>query len=229
MGSFVPAARGAYRRRRPAVLARRRRRRPRARALDLHGRDGRDGRDPQPGEPRARSSSSTRSGAAPRPSTGLSIAWAAIEHLHEANRCRALFATHFHELTALAERLPRLANATLRVTEWNGDVVFLHEVVLGRGRPLLRPAGGAPRRPAAERHRPRQDDPRRARAGRPGAAEARPRRRPAALRRRPSRRDPPPEVDRLREALDAIDPDEMTPKQALEALYRLKAERLRRA
>ena len=62
---------------------------------------------------------------------GLSIAWAAIEHLHEANRCRALFATHFHELTALAERLPRISNATLKVTEWNGEVVFLHEVVPG--------------------------------------------------------------------------------------------------
>ena len=62
---------------------------------------------------------------------GLSIAWAAIEHLHEENRCRALFATHFHELTALAERLPRLSNATMRVTEWEGDVVFLHEVVPG--------------------------------------------------------------------------------------------------
>ncbi len=62
---------------------------------------------------------------------GLSIAWAAIEHLHEVNRCRALFATHFHELTALADRLARLVNATVRVTEWNGDVVFLHEVVPG--------------------------------------------------------------------------------------------------
>ena len=62
---------------------------------------------------------------------GLSIAWAAIEHLHEENRCRTLFATHFHELTGLAERLPRLSNATLKVTEWEGDVVFLHEVVPG--------------------------------------------------------------------------------------------------
>ena len=62
---------------------------------------------------------------------GLSIAWAAIEHLHEANRCRALFATHFHELTALAERMARISNATLKVTEWNGEVVFLHEVVPG--------------------------------------------------------------------------------------------------
>jgi DNA mismatch repair protein MutS len=62
---------------------------------------------------------------------GLSIAWAAIEHLHETNRCRALFATHFHELTALAQKLARLANATMRVKEWQGDVVFLHEVVPG--------------------------------------------------------------------------------------------------
>ncbi|MGL5362819.1 MAG: DNA mismatch repair protein MutS, partial [Bosea sp. (in: a-proteobacteria)] len=62
---------------------------------------------------------------------GLSIAWAAIEHLHESNGCRALFATHYHELTALAERLARVSNATMRVTEWNGDVVFLHEVVAG--------------------------------------------------------------------------------------------------
>ena len=56
---------------------------------------------------------------------GLSIAWATIEHLHETNRCRALFATHFHELTALAASLPRLFNATVRVKEWEGEVVFL--------------------------------------------------------------------------------------------------------
>ncbi len=62
---------------------------------------------------------------------GLSIAWAAIEHLHETNRCRGLFATHFHELTALSTKLPRLFNATMRVKEWHGDVVFLHEVVPG--------------------------------------------------------------------------------------------------
>src|SRR5579871_5244310 len=62
---------------------------------------------------------------------GLSIAWAAIEHLHENNRCRALFATHYHELTALATKLNRLFNATVRVKEWQGDVVFLHEVLPG--------------------------------------------------------------------------------------------------
>ena len=51
---------------------------------------------------------------------GLSIAWAAVEHLHDVNRCRALFATHFHELTALSSRLPRLANVTVKVKEWQG-------------------------------------------------------------------------------------------------------------
>jgi DNA mismatch repair protein MutS len=62
---------------------------------------------------------------------GLSIAWAAVEHLHEINRARALFATHYHELTALAGRLAGVANATVKVREWQGDVVFLHEVVAG--------------------------------------------------------------------------------------------------
>ena len=62
---------------------------------------------------------------------GLSIAWASVEHLHEANRCRSLFATHFHELTALSQRLDRLANVTIKVREWQGDVIFLHEVVPG--------------------------------------------------------------------------------------------------
>ena len=62
---------------------------------------------------------------------GLSIAWAVIENLHEVNRCRALFATHYHELTALAGRLGALSNHTMRVKEWQGEVVFLHEVAAG--------------------------------------------------------------------------------------------------
>ncbi len=62
---------------------------------------------------------------------GLSIAWATVEHLHEVNRCRGLFATHYHELTALSSTLPHLANATVKVREWKGEVVFLHEVVPG--------------------------------------------------------------------------------------------------
>ena len=59
---------------------------------------------------------------------GLSIAWATLEHLHDVNRCRALFATHYHELTALADRLDCARNATVAVREWEGDVIFLHEV-----------------------------------------------------------------------------------------------------
>ena len=62
---------------------------------------------------------------------GLSIAWATLEHLHERTRCRALFATHFHELTALAARLPALRCRTMKVKEWKGEVVFLHEVAAG--------------------------------------------------------------------------------------------------
>jgi DNA mismatch repair protein MutS len=59
---------------------------------------------------------------------GLSIAWATLEHLHDVNKCRALFATHYHELTALTARLTALAPHTMRVKEWQGDVIFLHEV-----------------------------------------------------------------------------------------------------
>jgi len=62
---------------------------------------------------------------------GLSIAWAVVEHLHEENLCRALFATHYHELTALSAKLDRLQCHTMRVKEWRGDVVFLHEVAPG--------------------------------------------------------------------------------------------------
>ncbi len=62
---------------------------------------------------------------------GLSIAWACVEHLHEANRCRALFATHYHELTSLTARLAALSCRSMRVKEWQGEVVFLHEVAAG--------------------------------------------------------------------------------------------------
>ena len=62
---------------------------------------------------------------------GLSIAWATLEHLHEVNRCRALFATHYHELTTLAETLPRADCATVAVKEWEGEVIFLHQVRKG--------------------------------------------------------------------------------------------------
>jgi DNA mismatch repair protein MutS len=156
---------------------------------------------------------------------GLSIAWAAIEHLHEQNRCRALFATHFHEMTALAQKLPRLHNATMRVKEWQGEVVFLHEVVAGaadrsygiqvaklaglpvavieRAKLVLAQLEAQDRTSPA--HRLIDDLPLFAAA------------RPAA---------PPPERDAalvaVVEALAALHPDEMTPREALEALYALK-------
>lgn len=62
---------------------------------------------------------------------GLSIAWATLEHLHDVNKSRALFATHYHELTQLAARLAHLANATMKVKEWQDQIIFLHEVIAG--------------------------------------------------------------------------------------------------
>jgi DNA mismatch repair protein MutS len=154
---------------------------------------------------------------------GLSIAWATVEHLHETNRCRALFATHFHELTALAAALPRLSNATVRVKEWEGEVVFLHEVVPGAadrsyGIQVAKLAGlpGAvieraklvlAKLEAVERAAPRgfEDLPLFAAAApRPAAAHD------AAL-------------AAVIAALAALHPDEMSPREALETLYALKA------
>ena len=62
---------------------------------------------------------------------GLSIAWATLEHLHSVNKCRALFATHYHELTLLANKLDGIENTTVTVKEWDGDIIFVHEVQKG--------------------------------------------------------------------------------------------------
>jgi DNA mismatch repair protein MutS len=151
---------------------------------------------------------------------GLSIAWAGLEHLHENNRCRALFATHFHELTALVARLARLVNVTVRVKEFQGEVIFLHEVapgvadrsygiqvaklaglpaaVVARARIVLAELEASDR--AAPVHKLIDDLPLFSSA----------------------RGAEPPPPDPVRAALDAIDPDALTPKAALEALYRLK-------
>ncbi|MFZ0608413.1 MAG: DNA mismatch repair protein MutS, partial [Xanthobacteraceae bacterium] len=155
---------------------------------------------------------------------GLSIAWATIEHLHETNRCRALFATHFHEMTALAAKLSRLHNATMRVKEWQGDVVFLHEVVAGAadrsyGIQVAKLAG----LPASVIERAKvvlaqieaEDRVSPARAlidDLPLFAATR-----AAT--EPQRADP---RDAVIEALAALHPDEMSPRDAIEALYALK-------
>jgi DNA mismatch repair protein MutS len=156
---------------------------------------------------------------------GLSIAWATIEHLHESNRCRALFATHFHEMTALAAKLPRLHNATMRVKEWQGEVVFLHEVVAGAadrsyGIQVAKLAGLPPsvverakvvlaQIEAEDRVSPARrliDDLPLFAAARPAAVAVQ---EDAAL-------------DDLIAAIEALHPDEMSPREALEALYALK-------
>jgi DNA mismatch repair protein MutS len=156
---------------------------------------------------------------------GLSIAWAAIEHLHESNRCRTLFATHYHELTALSAKLPRMFNATVRVKEWQGDVVFLHEVLPGSadrsyGIQVAKLAGLPPpvvaRAKAVLAKLEAQDRGQTARAladdlplfAVPSRAAAEP--------------APPSEAEQLMGAVKALHPDEMSPREALEALYRLK-------
>ena len=152
---------------------------------------------------------------------GLSIAWAAIENLHEVNRSRSLFATHYHELTVLHEKLARLSNATVKVKEWQGEVVFLHEIMPG----------------AADRSYGIQVA---KLAGLPTAVIARARDVLEHLeegnRQSPSATliDDLPlfsatavktdmkEEDELRDMLTDIDPDDMSPREAHEALYRLK-------
>jgi len=154
---------------------------------------------------------------------GLSIAWAAVEYLHEKNRCRAIFATHFHEMTALADKLARLHNVTMRVKEWEGDVVFLHEVGKGAadrsyGVQVARLAG----LPDAVVQRAK-DVLHRLEAGETsGKAERLVDDLPlfsALVKREPPK---PAKPDMLGEALAGLNPDEMTPREALEALYRLK-------
>jgi DNA mismatch repair protein MutS len=154
---------------------------------------------------------------------GLAIAWAAAEHLHEKNRSRSLFATHYHEMTALGERLDSLACVTMRVREWKDTIVFLHEVAPGTAdrsygihvAKLAGLPGAVVARAEAvlraleegrEGHKPlaRIDDlplfaaqPAASGASRPSAVEA---------------------------LLRQIDPDSLSPREALEALYALKAQ-----
>ena len=97
----------------------------------LHGRDGGDGGHPQSGDGKEPLVILDEIGRGTATFDGLAIAWATVEHLHEKNRARAIFATHYHELTALASRLDQLACVTMRVREWNDTIVFLHEVAKG--------------------------------------------------------------------------------------------------
>lgn len=148
---------------------------------------------------------------------GLSIAWAAAEHLHEVNRCRALFATHYHELTRLAEDLGHAGNVSLKAREWKGELVFLHQVAEGPadksyGIEVARRAG----LPNAAIARARiilerlesEDAPSAALAELPLFSAT-----PVAVETKPSA---------LAERLKRVVPDELSPRDALECLYELK-------
>ncbi|MBN2907306.1 MAG: DNA mismatch repair protein MutS [Rhodobacteraceae bacterium] len=158
---------------------------------------------------------------------GLSIAWATLEHLHEVNRCRALFATHYHELTSLAHSLSGVENATVAVKEWQGDVIFLHEVRPGAadrsyGVQVARLAGLP--EAVVERARTVLDalEQGEREGGRPQKTliddlplfSAVP---PTAAVPRPVGQTP------LEEKLAGVHPDELTPKQALDLVYTLKS------
>ncbi|AZB62366.1 DNA mismatch repair protein MutS [Cereibacter sphaeroides] len=157
---------------------------------------------------------------------GLSIAWATLEHLHDRNRCRALFATHYHEMTALAGKLKGVENATVAVKEWEGDVIFLHEVrrgaadrsygvqvarlaglpasVIERARTVL-DALESGERESGGRRQTLIDDLPLFRAAPPPLAPAAPKTSPVE--------------ERLRE----IQPDDLSPREALKLLYDLRA------
>jgi DNA mismatch repair protein MutS len=148
---------------------------------------------------------------------GLSIAWAAAEHLHEVNRCRALFATHYHELTRLADELDLAGNVSLKAKEWKGELVFLHQVADG-------PADKSYGIEVARR------------AGLPKAAIARAK---TILERLESEDAPaaaladlplfstvqaeaPSQPSVLGERMQRVDPDRLSPREALDCLYELK-------
>ena len=149
---------------------------------------------------------------------GLAIAWACAEALHETNRCRALFATHYHELAALEERLDHVANLSLRAKEWNGELVFLHEAGPGAadrsyGVQVAKLAGVPPSVVARAREvldrLETQSVMRQDLAELPLFAAFAPA--PAAA--------PSP----LADAIAALDIDGMSPREAMEALYRLRS------
>ncbi|MEO8813087.1 MAG: DNA mismatch repair protein MutS [Caulobacteraceae bacterium] len=150
---------------------------------------------------------------------GLAIAWACAEALHEVNRSRALFATHYHELAALGDRLAFVSNLCLKAKEWNGDLIFLHEAGPGcadrsYGVQVARLAGV----PAAVVARAREIL---GRLEREGVTHAGLEDLPLFAVHEPA--TPPFAAQSpVEAALAALDPDGMSPREAMDALYRLK-------
>jgi DNA mismatch repair protein MutS len=157
---------------------------------------------------------------------GLSIAWATVENLHDVNQSRALFATHYHELTVLAERLDNLSLHALKVKEWEGDLIFLHEVGAGAadrsyGVQVAKLAGLP--KPVIARAREVLD---RLEAQPAGAGNASPSQLGQDLplfSTHVERAAEAPKADPLRDLLNEIQPDELSPREALDKLYALKA------
>ncbi|MBB4021606.1 DNA mismatch repair ATPase MutS [Confluentimicrobium naphthalenivorans] len=158
---------------------------------------------------------------------GLSIAWATLEHLHDTNRCRALFATHYHEMTALAGKLDGVENATVAVKEWEGDVIFLHEVHKGAadrsyGVQVAKLAG----LPHAVVERARivldalEKGEREGGTGKKALIDDLPL---FAASPAPAPKPAPNAASAAEEKLAGIHPDELTPKEALNLIYELKA------
>ena len=155
---------------------------------------------------------------------GLAIAWAVLEALHDRIRCRTIFATHFHELTALAGKLPELVPATMRVREWKGEVVFLHSVAAGAaerswGVHVARLAG-VPKAVLARAGQVLGALEERARGLDPLSDELPLFARPAAAApaAEPAVAAPHPALA----ALAALDPDSLSPREAQAMLYRLR-------
>jgi DNA mismatch repair protein MutS len=155
---------------------------------------------------------------------GLSIAWATLEHLHGVNRCRALFATHYHEMTALAGKLPGVRNATVAVKEWEGEVIFLHEVREGAadrsyGVQVARLAG----LPDAVIERAKVVLEALEKGDREGGKQATLIDDLPLFRAAPVQPAPPKQkVSAVEERLKGVHPDEMTPIEALKLIYELK-------
>jgi DNA mismatch repair protein MutS len=150
---------------------------------------------------------------------GLAIAWACAEALHETNRCRGLFATHYHELAVLEDRLAYVANLSLKAKEWNGELIFLHEAGPGPadrsyGVQVAKLAGVPPAVVARAREVLERLE---REAGAPAHLENLPLF--AAVAPPPER--PGPSVVEM--TLKALDPDGMSPREAMDALYRLKS------
>ena len=152
---------------------------------------------------------------------GLSIAWACVEHLHEINKCRSLFATHYHELTSLQTRLPHLSCHSLQVKEWKGEIIFLHAVAAGAadrsyGIHVAKLAG----LPESVIARARDVLHTLERSEHSGTVTKLADDLPLFTQARaPS---PAPENAALRERLKTLEPDTLSPREALEALYELK-------